>query len=136
MNCADQRIVDICNEVFLFLRSGEREATIHTKQVRALEKGDVRQADIDIGFIRIRLVYKPLQVIAGQTKGSDEGASAFIYLPFKSQNGGDEFMIKGYFSTRGTEKILSIIVADEYVTSRFGTRRVIDDRPVDKSTPF
>lgn len=136
MNCTDQRIVDVCNEIFLFLRSGERETSIHTKQVRAIEKGNVRQADIDIGFVRIRLVYKPLQVVLGQTQGSDEGASAFIYLPFKSPNGSDEFVIKGYFSTRGTEKVLSIIAAEEYVTSRFGTRRVVDNKPIDNTRPF
>lgn len=139
MICVDDRIVNICTELFAFLKSGENTTTIHKKEVKRLDRQTVVQAEIDIGFFRIRMVWKPYQVVlGGPATGSDEGAATFIYLPFKSDRdaNADTLEIKGFYSERGTDKIFNVIAPDEFKPKPTGTRRVVNTVKVSTGNPL
>lgn len=138
MICQEARISNICAELFAFLKSDELETVIHTKPVKKIIKPTVVQAEITVGFLNLRMVWKPLTKMNGVISGSDEGANVFIYLPFtENRNGsGEQFQLSGYWSERGTEKILSVMVANEYKTSPIGTRRVVSNVPISTADPL
>jgi hypothetical protein len=138
MICQDERIRNICAELFAFLKSDKTEAVIHEKKVKKTVKPTVIQAELTVGFLTVRMVWKPFSKVNGVPSGSDEGANVFIYLPFtENRNGtGEQFQLSGYWSERGTEKILSALVNSEYKTTPIGVRRVVSDAPVTTTDPL
>ena len=59
MICTEERMVNICTELFRFLKSEKTEDVIHTKQVKKLSRTRVKQTEITIGFLTIRMVWMP-----------------------------------------------------------------------------
>lgn len=139
MICTDPRIVDICTDLFRFLKSDLTETTIHTKKCQKIDKKTVIQTEIDIGFLTIRMVWKPYNVQNSFETGSDEGANLFIYLPFKESAkdpNSNQFMIRGYYSERGTDKRINISVQNEFISSQFGPKRIVHDLNVIQGNPL
>lgn len=137
MICSDQRIVDICTELFRFLKSDKEEAVVHTKHLKKIDKKSVIQTEIDIGFLTIRMVWKPYNFVNGSETGSDEGANLFVYLPFKdnsSDANSNQAMFRGYYSERGTNRQVTAILSNDYTAHSYGARRVVQDlKPLNNS---
>jgi len=137
MICYDPRIIKICEELLSFLKSDDEERTIHRVLVKKQKRESSSFAEIEIGFITVRLVYKPLTIVNNSEVGSSEGGSVFIYLPF-SENGGKfdtKIEIKAYYSERGNDKKLTANVSNEYRSSSVGPKRVVHNVQVSTTDP-
>lgn len=138
MICNDERIVNICTELFTFLKSDKKEDIVHNKTLTKSVRGGTVQTEITIGFLTVRMVWQPFVKEGDVGRGSDEGASVFIYLPFAetNQRTADKFELKGYYSERGSENRLTIIVHDIYKTNPIGPKRVTVVPKVTTTNPF
>ena len=140
MICMDERIIKICSEMFHFLKSSESSKEIHRKTIvkRNYQTGS-SGTSIDIGFLSITMVWKPLTLVNGEKSGSDEGANVFLYLPFANSAamGSSRFQVTGYYSEKSSNSILTVITDDMYKSSPIGTQRVIREiSDIDTSSPF
>ena len=139
MICFDERMTKICSELFHFLKSDEADTEIHRKRIykREYRTGSV-SCHIDIGFIRIHMIWKPLTVTNGTRSGSDEGANVFIYLPFSDSGlaADSRYQASGYYSERATSPTLTLQVEEANRNTRRGPQRVTrTEIEVDKSSP-
>ena len=140
MICTDERVTKICSEIFHFLKSSENSKDIHRKTInkRSYKTGSCGTS-IDIGFLSITMVWKPLTMVNGEKSGSDEGANVFIYLPFAASPsmGAAKFQVTGYYSEKSSRSMLTIVTEDIYKSSPIGTQRVVREvKEVDTSSPF
>ena len=140
MICFDDRMTKICGELFHFLKSSEPEIEIHRKRLykREYRTGSVT-CHIDIGFIRIHMIWKPLKIVNDNRSGSDEGANVFIYLPFSSSglSSDTRYQIPGYYSERSNKPSLTVVVDDINKNTRRGPRRVVrQDININKNSPI
>ena len=135
--CSDERIVNLCKELFTFLRSDNNEEVIHSKKVTKLIRGSTKVTEITIGFIRIRMVWQPFTKEGNIEKGSDEGANLFIYLPFKEPGSNeDSIEIKGYYSERGNQIRVTAIVEDTMKPSLRGPARIVQSMKIATTNPI
>lgn len=140
MICNDERIVKICSEMFHFLKSSDNSKEIHRKTInkRSYQTGSYG-TQIDIGFLNISMVWKPLTIINGEKAGSDEGANVFIYLPFANgpAMGASRFQLTGYYSEKSSSPMLTIVTEDIYKSAPIGTQRVVREVvDIDTSSPY
>lgn len=134
MICDEPRIVNICKELFNFLKSDKLETDLHTKTITKITRASVIQTEISVGFMTLRMVWKPLKREGGVDSGTDEGAQVFIYLPFSE--GDERFEVKGYYSERGSKPLFRVIVQDAYKSSPYGVRRVVPAVQVSDTNPL
>jgi len=138
LRCNDPRIENICIELFDFLKSSDNNRTIHNKEIVKITRMNNSHCDINIGFLQIRMIFKPYQKEDNIETGSNEGAAVIIQLPF-TETGAileDKMYIRGYFSTRGKEKRLTVQSNDTMKPSTFGQKRISEDRSLSKSNPL
>lgn len=138
MICTDERIVNICTELFAFLKSDKTDEIIHNKTLTKAARGGTVQTEITVGFLTVRMVWQPFVKDGDIARGSDEGASVFVYMPFaeSAQRTAQKFELKGYYSERGSEKRLTVIVHDIYKTNPIGPKRVASVLKVTTTNPF
>lgn len=119
LECTDNRILNICSEIFSLLKSGENEGIIHKKEVsiKTFSTGS-KSISIVIGFLNFQMIWKPIKMTNLGISGSDEGASVFITLPIFQ--GSAENMIKtsAYYSERNNEKSLIVISSKNQVAGK------------------
>lgn len=139
MKCFEPSIERVCSELFHFLRSEDRSRVIHNKTITRIEKQRSCSTEITIGFMTIRMVFKPLTIEGGISTGSDEGANVFILLPFSddgSKLGSEKLEIKCYYSERGSEHRLTASVPSEFKGTIIGPRRVSQELPITQGDPL
>jgi hypothetical protein len=140
MICTDERIIKVCSEMFHFLISPDQKCEIHRKPVakRQYRTGSLG-CSIEIGFLMIQMIWKPLKIDNDVQTGSDEGANIFFHPPFADSTsiGAARFQITGYYSERHGKPSISILTEDAHKSSPIGTRRVTRNiANVDTSNPF
>lgn len=136
--CTDLRIENLCVELLDFLKSEDKTRVIHTKEITKTIRETIQYCDITIGFISIRMIFKPYQRLDNMENGSNEGASIILSLPF-SESGSmidEKISLKGYFSTRGKEAQLTIIAPDSTKPVPFGTKRIVNDKAISEFNPL
>ncbi len=84
------------------------------------------------------MVWKPYQLIDNKEIGSDEGANLFLYLAFRETSSvdSDQLMITGYYSERGTNKVVTIQAPNEFKSTTFGPKRIVKNLEVDNTNPI
>lgn len=139
MICNDQRIINICGELFHFLKSDQDSCIVHGKTCTKIARGKATFTEITIGFLTIRVLFVPYFVQDSKEHGSNEGASVFIYLPFSETGVADNSQrieIKCYYSERGTVTRLVANVEDILKSTTLGPKRIVKDLKVTNNDPL